>query len=91
MEAKDFIPEIIAFIIGLFLTFLGVPSVADLGIMSISALQNVLNTMPNIPAQVNFTADVSIFLLRLLGAFAEIEVPLRVGVWFLSRNRGNYN
>lgn len=87
MEAKDFIPEIIAFVFGLFLTFLGVPSVTDLGIMIISAFQNAMNTMPNVPAQANLTANMSIFLLRLLGAVAEIEVPLRLAVWFLGRNR----
>jgi hypothetical protein len=91
MEAKDFIPEIIAFCFGLFLTFLGVPSVADLGIMIISSFQNAINVMPNVPAQANFTANMSIFLLRLLGAVAEIEIPLRITVWFLGRNRDNYN
>jgi hypothetical protein len=90
MEAKDFIPEIIAFAFGLFLTFLGVPSIADLGVMIISAFQNALSTLPNVPAQANFTANLGIFLLRLLGAVAEIEVPLRVGVWLLRRNSGNY-
>jgi hypothetical protein len=90
MEAKDFIPEIVAFCLGLFLTFLGVPSVADLGIMIISAFQNAMSTMPNVPEQAYFTANTSILLLRFLGAFAEIEVPLRILVWYLRRNQSNY-
>jgi hypothetical protein len=86
-ELKDFIPEFFSFIMGLMLTAFGVPSVTDLGIRIISAFQNAMNTMPNVPAQANFTASSGIIALRILGAFLEIEFPLRIFIFIWCSKR----
>lgn len=87
LEFEDLIPEFFSFIMGVVLTAFRVPSVADLGIMIISAFQNAMNTMPNIPPQANSTASMYIIALRFLGAFSEIEFPLRLFIWY-SKRRG---
>jgi hypothetical protein len=90
VEFKDLIPEISSFVMGLILTASGVPSIADLGIIIISAFQNTMNTMPNVPAQAYFISSTYIIALRILGAFLEIEFPLRIIIWFSRRREGNY-
>jgi hypothetical protein len=84
-QFKDFIPEFLSFIMGLILTAFGVPSVTDIGIMIISAFQNSMNTMPNISAQAYFFSSMYIITLRILGAFLEIEFPLRLFIWYSRR------
>jgi hypothetical protein len=91
VELKDLIPEIASFVVGLILTAFGVPSVTDIGIIIISAFQNAINATPNAPSQINSISSMYIITLRSLGAFLEIEVPLRVLIWFSGRGRGNYS
>ena len=86
VEFEDLIPEFFSFIMGLILTAFGVPSITDLDIMIISAFRNAMNTMPNIPPQANFIESMYVIVLRVLGAFLEIEFPLRLFIWY-SRKR----
>ncbi len=66
------------------------PSIADLGIKIILAFQNALSSMSNVSQQANFAASSGIIKLRILGAFAEIEVSLPLLVWYTGRNsKGN--
>ena len=87
VEFRDLIPEFFSFVMGLILTAFGVPSVADIGIMIISGIQNAMNAVPNMPAEANFIASLYIVTLRFIGAFIEIEFPLRVLIWYSRRKQ----
>ena len=91
VEFRDLIPEFFSFAMGLILTVFGVPSVADIGILIISGIQNAMNAVPNMPAEANFVSSLSIVTLRFVGAFLEIEFPLRLLIWHNRRKRnGDY-
>jgi hypothetical protein len=77
-ELRGAIPELISFIIGLILSILGVPSITDIGIMIIQALQQTYPT---------WYGGMFMILLRLLGWFATIEVILRI---FVQSRRQEY-
>ena len=85
VELQAVIPEIIAFIVGLLLSALGVPSVTDLGVLILTGFQNTLSNLPNVPSQAYAISGTAIFALRFLGAFLEIEVPLRLIMLFMGR------
>ena len=69
VEISDFIPEILSFIFGLLLSLMGVPSIIEIGIMIITAIQEVLPST---------YGSLYIMTLRFLGWFFTIEPVLRI-------------
>lgn len=75
-ELRGAITELISFIVGLILSVLGVPSITDIGIMIVEALQQAYPT---------WYGGMYIILLRLLGWFVTIDAILRIFVERASR------
>jgi len=75
-EHEGAIPELISFIFGLILTVLHVPSIADIGIVILSAFHQALPN-PITPAYIT--------VLRFVGWFLTIEVVLRIVIYFQRR------
>jgi hypothetical protein len=68
-ELKEVVPELISLILSLILSFLGVPSIIEIGIRTISIINNVL------PYYMN---TYYIIMLNILGWFITAEPILRI-------------
>jgi len=72
-ELKGAIPELISFILSLILSALGMPSITNIGIMIISAINQAF------PSSMNM---LYIITLRLLGWFLTLDAILRIIIYF---------